>query len=357
MSISNFNHIKPEYPTLASIGQLAERNVFIDPSTSMSKLRLLVEKLTEFILEFERLQYLNPLGQMERLRELENKGIIPYTTIGLFHKVRMSGNKATHTGEGSPSEAKFMLKQTLKIIKWFYSVYENEEIEYKYNDPVPHSDDSEKVQELESELEQAREDIQNFQQKLSNLNALSEKQIEERKQKASEAVFELEESEAEIRELIDLQLREAGWECDTDILNYKTNKIRPEKGRNMAIAEWKCGEQYADYALFIGTEIYGIVEAKKDIEDVSSELTKAKNYSKMIDGEYDITFPDHDNDAKYRVPFMFASNGQPYLDKRKTASGVWFWDGRNPTNSNRPLPKWFTPKQLKHRMTLPSDAW
>ncbi|NQX97852.1 MAG: hypothetical protein HRT73_08235 [Flavobacteriales bacterium] len=50
--MSNFTYISYEYPQLANIGQLAERNVFVDPSTSLSKLRLLVEKLTVFIIEF-----------------------------------------------------------------------------------------------------------------------------------------------------------------------------------------------------------------------------------------------------------------------------------------------------------------
>jgi len=126
MSQSNFNHIAEEYPQLANIGQLAERNAITDPSTSLSKLRLLVEKLTGFIIEFEQEDDLAALTQNERLKQLDYKEIIPFDVLGLFHKVRMSGNKASHTGEGSTSESKFMLKQTLKIIKWFYSVYEDE---------------------------------------------------------------------------------------------------------------------------------------------------------------------------------------------------------------------------------------
>ena len=151
---SNFQHISDEYPQLAKFGELAEHNTFIDPSTSLSKLRLLVEKLTGFIIEFEQLDELKDLTQNDRLRKLDYQGIIPSDVLGLFHKIRMSGNKATHTGEGSASEAKFMLKQTLKIIKWFYSVYENEELEYAFVEPVPQSDDTDKLKELESELEE-----------------------------------------------------------------------------------------------------------------------------------------------------------------------------------------------------------
>lgn len=38
--------------------------------------------------------------------------------------------------------------------------------------------------------------------------------------------------------LIDKQLREVGWEADTDNLR-QSKGVKPEKGRNIAIAEWQ----------------------------------------------------------------------------------------------------------------------
>jgi type I restriction enzyme R subunit len=355
MSQSNFNHIAEEYPQLANIGQLAERNIFTDPSTSLSKLRLLIEKVTEFIIGFEQLDDLTAMTQNDRLKQLDYRGIIPFDVLDLFHKVRKSGNKASHSGEGTTSEAKFMLKQTLKIIKWFYSVYENEELDYVYTDPVQLADDSEKLKELESKLEQSRAEVKNFQEKLDKLSALSKEQKDERKQKASVRISKLEETEAETRERIDLQLREAGWECDTDKFNFKTKKTLPEKGRNIAIAEWRCGTLWADYALFIGTELYGIVEAKKHIKNISTDLNQAKNYSVAVDESHDISFPAHGNSDKYKVPFMFATNGKPYLEQHKTASGIWFWDGRKQTNIDRALPAWFTPRDLQEKLLFDEE--
>ena len=356
MNHSNFNLIADEYPKLAKFGQLAERNVFIDPSTSLSKLRLLIEKLTGFIIEFEQEGHLAAYTQHDKLKQLDYKGIIPFEILNLFHNVRKSGNKASHTGEGSAAEAKFMLKQTLKIIKWFYSVYENEELDYVYIDPQPQADDTAKLKDLEAELKLAREEVRNFQEKLSNLSALSQAQKTERKLKASAKISKLDENEAETRERIDLQLREAGWDCDTDTLNFKTHKTLPEKGRNMAIAEWKCGSLWADYALFVGMELFGIVEAKKHIKNISSDLNQAKNYSIAVDGDHGIGFPDHANKDKYRVPFMFATNGRPYLDQRKTASGIWFWDGRKQTNIDRAIPSWFSPEDLKEKLIFDEES-
>ncbi|NQX98874.1 MAG: type I restriction-modification system endonuclease, partial [Flavobacteriales bacterium] len=153
----------------------------------------------------------------------------------------------------------------------------------------------------------------------------------------------------------DLQLLEAGCECDPDKFNIKIKKTLPEKGRNIAIAEWKCGTLWADYALFIGTELYAIVEAKKHIKNISTDLNQAKNYSIAVDGTHDITFPEHGNSDKYRVPFMFATNGKPYLEQHKTASGIWFWDGRKQTNIDRALPNWFSPQDLKEKLTFDEE--
>lgn len=41
MTTSNFRFLNDEYPNLARLGALAERNVFDDPSTSLTKLRIL----------------------------------------------------------------------------------------------------------------------------------------------------------------------------------------------------------------------------------------------------------------------------------------------------------------------------
>ena len=48
---------------------------------------------------------------------------------------------------------------------------------------------------------------------------------------------ELDLDERETRRLIDAQLREAGWEVDTENLTYRKG-ARPQKGKNLAIAEW-----------------------------------------------------------------------------------------------------------------------
>ncbi len=66
------------------------------------------------------------------------------------------------------------------------------------------------------------------------------------------------------RILIDQQLIAAGWETDTENLTYQ-NGARPEKGKNIAIAEWPTkGKQSADHVLFTGLIPIAVVEAKQE---------------------------------------------------------------------------------------------
>lgn len=67
-------------------------------------------------------------------------------------------------------------------------------------------------------------------------------------------------SEAETRYMIDEQLRQVGWEANTQEIRYSKG-ARPAKGRNMAIAEWPTDSTvskkgYADYALFVGDKTW-----------------------------------------------------------------------------------------------------
>ena len=40
---------------------------------------------------------------------------------------------------------------------------------------------------------------------------------------------------------------------------------------------------------------------------------------------------------KYRVPFLFATNGRGFVKQYQEKSGIWFWDAREETNRAIPL--------------------
>ena len=89
----------------------------------------------------------------------------------------------------------------------------------------------------------------------------------------------------------------------------------------------------------------GIVEAKRQSKDVSGSLEQAKRYSRGYSVTPDQLDPGGPWD-KYKVPFLFATNGRPFLRQLATKSGVWVLDGRRAENLSRPLEGWYTPEGL-----------
>ncbi len=156
-------------------------------------------------------------------------------------------------------------------------------------------------------------------------------------------------SEAEIRYLIDEQLRKYGWEVDTNNIRYSKG-TRPQKGKNLAIAEWPTDSKvskngYADYALFIGLQLVGIVEAKKANIDIPSVIDyQCKDYAQLIKSEHNEYVIKQW--GSYKVPFVFATNGRKYLKQIETKSGIWFLDLRNSSNAPKALQGWISPQGI-----------
>ncbi|WP_370425067.1 type I restriction-modification system endonuclease [Tenacibaculum dicentrarchi] len=349
---TNFIFLKDNYIELFQLIVLAERNCYIDPSTTLSKLRILTEKLASILIDFEQLDEPFDKKQVSKLNVLANNSDTPSEIISIFHTIRKSGNKASHSGEGTQAEARYMLRQTFYLTKWFIEVYEDEEIFNDYEIPQESwfiIENSRSI-ELEQQLELLKDEVDSYKLKIIAQTQISEEAKKQRKERAFAKAKKTTETEAETRDRIDKQLRDAGWECDTQTLNYKTCKTLPQKGRQMAISEWKCATKWADYALFNGLELIGIVEAKKHIKNVMSDLGQAEKYSQLVTNSQNITFPKHANSSNYKVPFIFATNGKPYIEQFKTASGIWFWDGRNQKNRARPLPNWFSPRDLIEKL-------
>ncbi|WCC45683.1 hypothetical protein PJW08_06495 [Tenacibaculum finnmarkense] len=323
---TNFIFLKDNYIELFQLIVLAERNCYIDPSTTLSKLRILTEKLASILIDFEQLDEPFDKKQVSKLNVLANNSDTPSEIISIFHTIRKSGNKASHSGEGTQAEARYMLRQTFYLTKWFIEVYEDEEICSDYEIPQESwfiIENSRSI-ELEQQLAQLKDKVDSYKLKIIAQTQISEEAKKQRKERAFSKAKKTTETEAETRERIDKQLRDVGRECDTQTLNYKTCKTLPQKGRQIAISEWKCGTKWADYALFNGLELIGIVEAKKHIKNVMSDLGQAEKYSQLVTNNNNTTFVKHANSSNYKVPFIFATNGRPYLAQFKTASVFGF---------------------------------
>jgi type I restriction enzyme R subunit len=204
--------------------------------------------------------------------------------------------------------------------------------------------------ELAEETEaQAAASVQEYEERLATLQsetvATPAEEIEEVVQQAYEAGGELDLDEADTRRIIDAQLRDAGWEVDTQELTYRKG-VRPQKGKDLAIAEWPTANGPADYVLFQGLTPLGIVEAKRQSRNVSGSIEQSKRYSRGYKIESDQKAPGGPWE-EFKIPFLFATNGRSYLRQIATMSGIWFLDGRLPTNHARPLDGWYSPTGLR----------
>ncbi len=168
-------------------------------------------------------------------------------------------------------------------------------------------------------------------------------------ERAAEASEAIELDEAATRRLIDRQLRDAGWEVDSQRLTFE-HGVRPTKGKNLAISEWPTmadgKEGWADYVLFAGLQVVAVVEAKRKHKDVMGVIPQAKRYSLGYVVKGDESLPEGSPWGAHKVPFLFATNGRPFLRQLRTKSGIWFLDARRSENHPAPLEGWYTPEGL-----------
>lgn len=350
MVMSNFAFFKGDWEVLAKLGESAERNLYNDPHTSIIKLRLLGESIAKAVLASDNIREAYDTRQVDRLNTMKKEGLAEPEMLDIFHTLRRKGNTASHEASyGTTEEAKQLLALAYQISIWFMEVYIDWEfIAPTYREPEREESSEElqlKVQALEEEIAKKEKEL------LTQLDTITDDAITKdvrvrRKEKSKLHIQKHRLSEAQTRVLIDDKLRAAGWVVDTDKYNQKKHKTMPEKNKNMAIAEWKVGKKYADYALFIGLQLVGIVEAKAKHRDIPSALeSQTKVYAREVQAAEGIELLPPN--GEYKVPFLYASNGRPYLKQLEDQSGIWFWNARNPTKRSHALEGWHSPADLK----------
>lgn len=342
---SNFTFLDKDYPFLANLARSAEYHLYTDAPVSISKLRLFGEKITEVLFFEFNLQTPHDTTLSNRLRVLKREGVLKdHKILNCFYQIKERGNKAVHDAAGTTDEAASCLYQSFLIGKWMIELFDGKRPEQKFSKP-PNLDTRHALHLLKNEYSELEEKYQAQLETIKTLSAQRSKEEEEKlKTKAFELSAQINLTEEQTREIIDKQLRDAGWEVDTKDLTYKKG-TRPEKGKNKAISEWKTNGGWIDYALFIGEEAYGVIEAKKKQRDVLSDMKQAKRYATDADEKYGGKFLG--NWGKYHIPFMFTTNSTGYHYMMENRSGTWFLDGRKSTNHPQPLKNWFSPRDLQ----------
>ena len=347
--MGNFLFLKSHWDDLSRTGELAESYVYSDPNTSMIKQGMFAERLVKYMLAYDGIAeptYDNT--HANRIKLLKYNGLLPYDIDNTLYVIRKMRNDATHAGDDDLTRAKDNLHLTFDLGVWFMQTYGD----YNYNplpyvEPVDGSVKEEQLAKANSELEEKYRALEAEIEKIRE-NGKEDTQRKSNAIKNAQSTIHL--SEAQTRELIDEQLRQAGWSADTEHIRYSKGS-RPEKGKAKAIAEWPTNSSlgnkgYADYALFIGEQMVGIIEAKKMDTDVFGALNvQAKDYAKNIrseDQKYVIK-----KYAEYLVPFVYATNGRPYIEQYKEKSGIWGLDTREQFNVPNAVDAWPRPEEME----------
>lgn len=420
---SNFYFLKDHDPILLELAQGAERAFSADPNTTLFKLRQLAEALAQDIAAHCGLIIQSQTTQADLLFLIGRELTLDPIVLNLFHGLRKAGNNAVHQFRTRHKEALAGLKVARDLTVWYHRFFGKGCEQFSpepFNVPVDPSAELNQLQEqiaqLKAALTSANSQLdhnqelssllarekqeyqelaelmdneakelarqaeehqrvleaqqQEFERKLAALQQLSQQQTDEAKKQATQALQALASKakritdtlsldESSTRILIDQQLQDAGWEADTDALDYRKG-VRPEKGRNLAIAEWPTqygGEKgRADYVLFIGLMPVAVVEAKKGNINVAGKIPQAGRYSKGFAIAAPMTapwslekrassWPDGQGDD-YQLPYLYSCNGRPFVKQLAEQSGIWFRDARHPSNLARPLQQFHSPQGL-----------
>ena len=342
---SNFEFLKDSFPVLANFGELAEKYLYGDSNSCLMKLGMIGETIVNLVFTYDKIPLPYDNTAVKRIDTLYREGMIPRDLTDILHALRKVRNKAAHENYASVEEGKSLIQMTYSLTEWFMQTYGDWNYQNK-----PFVMPSEAVDFVDTDKANERlKEEQLIEAATEAAAAAPAVDKETRKKQAGKAASQRTRSEAETRYLIDEQLRKVGWEADTEKLRYSKG-VRPEKGRNLAIAEWPTDSTvgnrgYADYALFVDEQLVGIIEAKAMHKDIPSVIDfQCKDYSRNIrseDTKYQIGTWE-----KYKVPFTFATNGRPYLEQYDTKSGVWFLDLRKPDNAPRALKGWISPNGM-----------
>lgn len=399
----NFRFLRQHDDRLEDLGALAERYFRDDPATSIFKLRQFAELLAKLISAHHAVYEVQNFDAI--LRRLSFERVLPQEVADLFHAIRKVGNVAAHEIKGTHGDALTALKFARSLGIWFHRTYARqpgfnpgpfvpppepidaaaalrEEIVALRQQVAASMNAAARVEAEKAELARARETseerfLREAQERavweelaqsidaektaieaklavLQNAANAAPKVAAEFVKLGEVAATKIDLDESETRALIDQQLRDRGWEADTKELRFSKG-TRPAKGRNMAIAEWPTANGPADYALFIGTMLVGVVEAKRRRKNVSAAIDQAERYSLGISDSADFEMAGGLCE-QHRVPFVFAANGRSYLEQIKTESGIWFRDTRRSVNHRRALVDWLTPEGLTGQLDVDQDA-
>lgn len=298
---TNFSFLKEEFPDIYREIVEAEKHTFTAPRYAALLCRSALEKTIFWLYkndDYLELPYDTKLGSL--LHNDSFKEILKPSMLVELDVVRLYGNNAAHGKNVRALEALQSLKNTFRFLSWLSKYYSdaNPEIEVFDERFIPYGDANDKnakqLQELAASIEKEREEakqLEKKQQLLAEENELLKKQLDEQKQLIAErkenrsleftyeqAVPELT-SEHETRKvLIDLLLKEAGWN------DLREGKEIEYEVLDMPLSTNPSGKGYVDYVLWDDNgKPLAVVEAKSTLHDARKGKHQATLYADCLE--------------------------------------------------------------------------
>lgn len=406
---TNFCFLAEHNKLFLQLATSAERLFSSDPNATLIKVRQLAEALGQEVASRCGVAFDEQTTQSELIGELYRQAIIDKPTKDTFHQIRLAGNDAVHQFVTTHKDAIEGLRLVRNLCVWFHQNFGKNAQQFKPQKFITPTDPSLELTKVQAQLHELEQRLAHATAEKSDIEQLAKLQAQEKQEyqqlaemmdeearhlaektkQQEEQLAELEQTftqhiadlqqqlneqsqanaatkrpkrkklsaflpdEETTRLLIDEQLRQAGWQADSQKMTYAKGEC-PEKGKNKAIAEWQIDKERADYVLFIGLMPVAVVEAKRQDTDVAGRLSQAERYAQ----DFDLTAPLYsvkfDNptpmnrESKFTLPFVFSANGRPFIHQLAEASGIWFKDVRHPSNTARPLQEFYSPEGLKN---------
>ena len=312
---SNFTFLQPEFLDIFQEIQEAEKHTFTAPRYAALLCRSALEKTIFWLYRNDEdleLPYDTKLGAL--LHNESFKNILKPSMLVELDVVRLNGNNAAHGKTVKQLDALHSLKNCFRFLSFLSKYYSENNPDIPEFDEriIPYGDSNDKnakqLQALADKLEQERAEAQKSlkaQEKLAEENEGLRKQLEEQSQLIAErkesrfkegtveqAIPELT-SEQETRKLlIDLLLREAGWD------NLREGKEKEFEVMGMPLTTNPTGKGYVDYVLWGDNGLpLAVVEAKSTLHDAHKGKHQASLYADCLEK------------STGQRPIIFYSNG------------------------------------------------
>lgn len=332
---SNFYFLEKHFKDYYNLAREAEENVKQKPRTSLFYARLTLEELIKWMYQFDpKLSTLKlERPTLEAMMYTPAFKILLSDTNNLLDgltAIRKSANSAIHSGKDVQMRyAHTAINNLFEFAKWISYTYidSTEKLPFCFDGSlVPGGDGSGEtramVKALESNVAKIQSEtekrIQLKEEELERLRAEIARIKEQNKEKAEaeNLTFTLNpQSEAETRRvLIDVMLRELGWDIDAPgFTEYEVTGMPNASGKG-----------YVDYVLWGDNGLpLAIVEAKKTTHSAKKGQHQAKLYADCLEKKYN------------HRPVIFCTNGYT----------TWIWDSA--LYPPRPVSGFYTKAELE----------